>query len=138
MNKKLLLVAVFLALPIATFAAAYQYVDVSGQVRDVTAASADQAFALAVNIAPNSGVALDTGTVSQGQQVGSVMGATAVTVTQSNLYQYVSVSGQVKTVAALTPAQALALATDIAPHSGVMSVIAGEGPLSPVVSVAVY
>jgi hypothetical protein len=47
----------------------YHYVDTSGIVRTVVAASAAAALAAAVNIAPNSGVVTDTGALETGVSV---------------------------------------------------------------------
>lgn len=45
-----------LVLPGLSYAAMYQYVDVTGSIQDITADNAEQALVTAVNIAPNSGV----------------------------------------------------------------------------------
>ena len=127
MKKILVIAASMLVVPAISLAATYHYVNVNGQVSDVSAANANQAFALATDIAPHSGVAIDTGTINAGDTVvpaGSGASAPTVAGASAATYQYVNVNGQVKTVAAANAASAFALATDIAPHSGVVSVAA--------------
>ncbi|HEY0011157.1 MAG TPA: hypothetical protein VGB97_04615 [Candidatus Paceibacterota bacterium] len=51
----------FIAVPALTFAATYEYVDTSGNVRTVEADNSAQAQARATNIAPRSGVSLHGG-----------------------------------------------------------------------------
>lgn len=60
-----LIIALLLALPEATFAATYMYVDDTGHVRYIDAASADMAFMLAPDIARTSGVARMDGNDSE-------------------------------------------------------------------------
>jgi N-acetylglucosamine kinase-like BadF-type ATPase len=117
MKKVFLLTALLLALPAVSFAATYQYVDVNGTLQAVSAASSDQAFALASNIAPNSGVILSEGDVNQSS-------VTTNTSYPPGTYQYIDVNGNVKMVTAANADAALALATGIAPHSGVLNVAA--------------
>ncbi|MDP3880698.1 MAG: hypothetical protein Q8Q32_00760 [bacterium] len=94
----------------------YAYVDVSGNVRTVVASSAAEALVIAPNRAPNSGVVL-VGQASVSS--GSVLGATTVVSSGANLYMYVDISGNVRTVMANSAAEAFAKAVNIAPNSGV-------------------
>jgi hypothetical protein len=120
-----ILVAAAVLLPAASFAATYNYVDTSGSVRTVSADSATAAIAVAPDRAAHSGVAIDNGVVA-----GSVAGASTSAGTgtpgvpstglaANGNYDYVNVSGMVKTVSAGSPQEALFAAGDIAMHSGV-------------------
>ncbi len=114
MKKLLLLSAVAFGLPFAAFAATYNYVNTAGSLQSVQANNADQALALAANIAPHSGVALDTGTV---------IFAAPLSVSVGNAtYEYVNTSGNLQAEQAPNAAMALAGAVNIAPNSGVMLV----------------
>jgi hypothetical protein len=109
--------AAFLLTPLASFAATYHYVDTSGTVRTVSADNAAQAYAQAYNIAPHSGVTLDTGVLDSGDTVtGTNTGTASGSV---NEFHYVDANGVVRTVTATTPSQALNVATGIDVHSGV-------------------
>ncbi len=121
--------AAVVIVPAVSLAAQYHYVDTTGTVRTITADNATQAFALAVNIAPHSGVAVDTGVLDSGDSVngsGSMNTTTVVVVPNMthapvpNLYHYIDITGTVRNVTASSPAEAFALAVNIAPHSGVV------------------
>jgi hypothetical protein len=99
--------AAALLVPSLSMAATYHYVNIDGTVADIGAGSAAEALA-ALRTSPStihSGVMLDQGMIEQGEQVG-------------NLYQYISVSGQLKSVFAASLDAARVLATDKAPTSG--------------------
>lgn len=147
MTKAFLLTAALFALPAVSLAATYDYVNTNGQMQSVNADNADAARALAVNIAPNSGVMLDSGTMTQNSgtmtqnNTTTTQGSTTTTVVSngtattaasfpSGSYQYVDVNGNVKVIVAGSADAALALATDIAPHSGVLSIAAAGTAIS--------
>lgn len=110
MKKILLALAVVLAVPIASLAATYQYVDNGGALRSVQADNADQAMVAATDRAPNSGVMLYSGTAMTTPSIpGGVPGK----------YHYVDNNNIVQSVMASSPEAALAAAVNIAPHSGV-------------------
>jgi len=124
MTKKLSLFALVatLVLPAVSLAATYHYVDTSGTVRSVEATSATDAMNNAVNMAPHSGVALDQGVLDSGDKVtgGGTM-STGNSTPVANQYHYVDVTGTVRNITASSPAQALALAVNKDPHSGVIA-----------------
>jgi hypothetical protein len=115
MNKTLLIAALALSLPTAAFAATYDYVNTSGQVQKIDASSPDQAMVLATNIDPHSGVMLDTGFVTPVPVV-------IVTTTGMHMYRYVDTNGNLGTVQASSPEQAMMIAPNISPNSGVMQI----------------
>jgi hypothetical protein len=101
-----------LAVPTASFAATYHYVDTSGSVRTVEASSAQAAFNSATDRAANSGVTLDTGVLDSGDSVSGTA--------NGDLYHYVDMTGVVRSVNAVSADAALsAAAPTIAVHSGV-------------------
>ena len=111
------------ALPFASMAATYHYVDTSGTIRTIEAANSTDAMAMAVNLAPHSGVALDMGVLESGDSMngtGTNTGTVATT-GSANTYHYVDTSGIIRTVTAASAAAALAAAVNIAPHSGVVT-----------------
>ena len=105
-----LVVVVMLMLGVAGFAYAntYQYINTSGQLASVVANTPAEALATAYQRASNSGVMLVGG--------GGVMGGGQGMYT----YQYINTSGQIATVMAHTPEEALRTAYQRAVHSGVM------------------
>ena len=116
----LTLSAILLALPAASFAATYHYVDTTGTVRTIEAANAADAFTNATNIAPHSGVGLDQGILESGD---TIPVSTAAGMTHSGdpeSYRYVDVNGTVREVVATSPSAALMMATDRDPNSGVL------------------
>jgi hypothetical protein len=109
----MLMLGVVTAIPVVTSAATYQYVDTNGNLATVTADNAAQAMTVA-NLGPHSGVMLVTGS--------PVVTNNFPITTNGGTYLYVDIYGNLKTVVASSPAQALTLATNITTHSGVMLV----------------
>ncbi|HVX90732.1 MAG TPA: hypothetical protein VHC20_03810 [Candidatus Paceibacterota bacterium] len=119
--KKFLLAALAFgavaALPAASFAATYHYVDTSGTVRTIQADNANDAMLMATDRDPNSGVTLDTGVLDSGDTVtGTGTGSTSA---NADEYHYVDSSGIVRTVMAPSASVALSAAVNIGMHSGV-------------------
>lgn len=114
--KKLLIgsLAVF-GFPVFAFGATYSYVTNAGTLATVEASNPTQAIAIAPNIHPNSGVMLQSESAPQ-LQFGANLGA------GSNTYRYVDMNGNLRTVTASSAAQALMIAPNIHPNSGVMLV----------------
>ena len=111
----LTLAGALLAIPAVGFAASYHYVSVDGEVKTIDAANATQALTIAHQngAAYDSGVKVDLGMLDEGDETG-------------NVYMYVDVSGNTKSVTAANVQAAFALATDIAPDSGVVVIADGE------------
>ncbi len=109
----LLTIASVLAVPAATIAATYNYVDTSGNISAVSANSAAEALTVS-NLAPHSGVML------AGSGGLTMTGFVPVTGGAST-YAYVDVNGNISSVNANSAAQALT-ASNIASNSGVMLV----------------
>lgn len=112
--KKILVVgslALMLILPAVSSAALYHYLDLTGRVTTIQVSNAPAALAVADQAnrgIVKSGVKLDQGareTLKTGQWFGT-------------FYQYMSVSGAIKSVMAASAEAAFALAADIAPTSG--------------------
>lgn len=128
--SKFIILAVAL-LPFTTSAATYHYVTVDGETASVEAASPEDAFAQARDIAPHSGVALDAGYIEPGMEVPSVAlsvgteepmvngGEEVLGTGGSNTFHYVTTEGVTATVQADNPETALAIAPDRAQNSGV-------------------
>jgi hypothetical protein len=95
----------------AVDAATYIYVTSSGQISSVSANNATEALAMAPNMAAHSGVMLTNGTPIQ---------MPVQNIAQYGQYAYVNTSGTVVFISANSPAEALANATNIATHSGVI------------------
>jgi hypothetical protein len=85
--------AVAIMLPVAAFAATYQYVGTNGALETITADTADQALVNAPDIAPHSGVILVTPTVM-------VVGTPAVVTTAATSTS--SVSGVMSTTTVMS------------------------------------
>ena len=117
MKTGLFLSAALLLLPLATFAATYDYIDANGIVQSVQATSAADAMAKAINIDSHSGVKLDAGLLDVGDTVGGVGGAGDTSGTQ--LYHYIDRNGVVQDVRAHSASEAMSLAVNMDPHSGV-------------------
>ena len=111
-------VAVLVVLPITTFASTYQYVNTDGNVQSIVANSPSEAL-LAYNIGANSGVILASN--SNVSVSTSPVVVTTVNSFGSNTYMYVNTNGNVQTINANSPAEAL-LAYNIGAHSGVMAI----------------
>ena len=109
-----------MVLPVIALASTYQYVDSSGTLRSVEASSPTEALARASNIGTHSGVML----VSSNTVIVPITYPTPIQSGNGNLYQYIDVSGNLRTVRATSAAMALTTAPNIASHSGVM-LIAG-------------
>ncbi len=120
-----------LALPTASLAATYHYVNTSGEIQDTNAANAEQALAQAINIAPHSGVVLDMGFLNAGDSASLPGGTTTDANYPSGTYQYINVNGDVKTVVAANASEALVAATGLALHSGVVNIAATGTAISP-------
>lgn len=127
------LLAGIATLPLTSLAATYYYVDTTSEVGSVEANSASQALVASdADRAPHSGVVIDRGFLETGDDVqGEVAGAS----TGLTLYDYVDVFGKVEDVAAVNAEQALMLAADIHPHSGVVNTEMTDVPEGEVVSV---
>jgi len=98
-------------------AATYLYANTSGNLQSIEANNPTEAMAIAPNIAVHSGVMLVSSTpLSIGGIDGVVLSAT------SNIYLYVDTSGNLRTVVANNSTEAMAIAPNIAVHSGVMLV----------------
>lgn len=105
-----------LILPLVTSANTYQYVNTSGNLQTIEASTPGAAISNASNIAYNSGVI--AGTIS-------AIGGSYEPVTNSsgsNLYQFVDMQGNVKSIYANSASLAIANAVNIALHSGVILV----------------
>ncbi|MBA3733175.1 hypothetical protein H0W91_02235 [Patescibacteria group bacterium] len=105
------------------FAATYQYVDTSGNMKTIIADNPQMALANAVNIAPHSGVISTT--IVSSTPVTVVVTPTTTTavvlgICNSNIYNYVDTSGTLQSVTASSASVALSNAINIAPHSGVI------------------
>ncbi len=101
--------AAFAVAPVATFASTYAYVAANGAVTTVTANSAAEALIVS-NLADTSGVMLVSGDTLIMSGFVPISGGT---------YAYVDVNGNVSTVVASNPAQALTV-SNLADTSGVM------------------
>lgn len=110
----LLAITAITSLPGIAFAENYFYINTSGSVQAVTAASPEAALALATNKAPRSGVAVDMGVLDVGDSVSG-----GQTMSDGHQYHYIDQSGTVRTITAMSPAHAFSLAVGIASHSGV-------------------
>ncbi len=109
-------------LPAASFAATYHYVTEANITNSVEASDAQTALSIAPNIAPTSGVALDQGYIEPGMDLDDLDNTNVQAETELQAYVYLSVDGTYKTVFAHNAQQALTLAPDIAPNSGVLVV----------------
>ena len=119
MKTSLLALIALMAVPAVSVAATYHYIDTTGTVRTVEADTAAEAFVEAENIASHSGVAIDMGVLDGGD---------SVSMTSTDMYQYVSITGDVQFVSATSPQAALIIPGDIAPHSGVLDTDMGMVP----------
>ncbi len=117
MKTGLLFSTTLLLLPVATFAASYQYIDTGGTVRTVSAESSSEAVQLATNIDPHSGIMPASGSLSSGDNVVVTPTPTASDGTQ--LYHYIDRNGVVQDVRARSAAEAMSLAVNMDSHSGV-------------------
>ena len=116
MKKLLMGIIATFGFPVLAVAASYDYVTTAQTLATVEANSPAQAIAIAPNIDPHSGVMVHRdGTPSL--IFGANLGADG-----NNLYQYVDRSGNLRTVRADNPMQAMLIAPNIDPHSGVMIV----------------
>jgi len=117
--SKFIVLAIMLV-PFLSSAATYHYVAVTGETASVEASSAEEAFAKAHDIAPNSGVALDMGMIEDGDEVaeGTVAGHVGAT-GGSNTFHYVTSDGYTASVTANDPQTALTIAPNRASNSGV-------------------
>lgn len=120
MKTAMIVSAAMMALPAATFAATYHYVDTTGTVRTIEAPNAAAAFDNAANIAPHSGVTLDQNLLETGDQIPIATAAGMTTSGGMASYRYVDTNGTVREVVAASPSAALMLATDRDPNSGVL------------------
>lgn len=114
---KFLILALIL-IPSFSSAATYYYVATDGETAVIVADSAEDALLFAPDIAPTSGVALDTGFIETGTEVPAVEDSNLGT-GGSNTFHYVTVSGVTATVQADNPDRALEIAPQRAPESGV-------------------
>jgi hypothetical protein len=110
----LLLLGVLL-LPTISFAGNYQYIDTTGSLRSIEATNATIAINTAPSIAYNSGVRLVTSN-------DTIPYNTPVTNASRNFYQYIDTSGNIRSINASSASIALASASNIATHSGVILV----------------
>ena len=116
--------AAVLIIPGITFAAQYHYVDDAGRIETIEAASAQQALSVAATDNPDTGVALDMGLLEEGMYVDAVTvgGIGDSGDSSAYTYQYVDAAGNVRYVNAMNADQALMLAADREPNSGVVLV----------------
>ena len=96
-------------LPFVSFAATYNYVNSQGTIESVQASNATQARAMATDIDPHSGVALDEG----------YLDAVNTPLASAQTYFYVNAQGYTASIHAADSNIALTAAPDIALHSGV-------------------
>jgi len=132
MRTILLGVVVAIALPLTSFAATYFYVDKTGELETVEAANSTQALLISTaDRDVHSGVAIDTGTLEEGQTVSATSNANNLFGTGGPAgiltFQYVDVTGHVQFVGASNATEAIALAVNIHPNSGV--VLAETNPI---------
>jgi len=107
-------------LPAVTSANTYQYISTSGSLQSVQADNAMQALATAPNLAANSGVIL---VGSDGKLTPSDnTNPTNTNPTSGSFYQYINTDGNVQSIDTTSASVAIATATNIAPHSGVILV----------------
>lgn len=99
------------------FAQSFYYVNTTGTLRSVEADTPTLAIATAPNIAYNSGVIVadEYRDLVDEESFGTGGG--------EQTYAYIDRDGDVRTVRANSPSEALAVAQDIAPHSGVKLVV---------------
>ncbi len=102
-----LLLSSALLFPIASIAAAYEYVNTNGNLETVVANDPSQALVTAPDIAPTSGVMLTSD-------------PPATISSDPTAYDYVNTSGSLESEVASSPIQALEQPTDKAPTSGVI------------------
>lgn len=117
MKTGLFLSTALLLLPLASFAATYDYIDANGIVQSVQAGSANEAMARATNMDLHSGVKLDAGALDVGDNVFGVGGSGDASGT--HLYHYIDRNGIVQDVRARNEVEAMGLAVNMDPHSGV-------------------
>lgn len=108
----------------------YLYASQTGEIKYVMADSVSEAFVKATDIALHSGVMLvdsskDESLIGEDVLVGVTSNNTATYGTggsENNLYLYVDVNGNLREVLANSPEEAIAIAANIDPHSGVKRV----------------
>lgn len=108
------------ALPVASYANTYQYVDSVGQLQSTQANSPGQAIATANNIGLHSGVML-VGVDGIGG-IGGNDAPPTTTNTEGSFYQFVDANNNIQSMNAISPEVALATAYNIGLHSGVVLV----------------
>ncbi len=115
------LTAIATLLPLTTFASTFAYVNVAGSIGAVEAANAVLALS-ASDIDFHSGVMFINSPLTMSSLL-AVSGNTAVSTPSTvGIYQYVDVNGNISAVQASSAEQAILLAPNIAPGSGVMRV----------------
>ncbi len=120
---KLFVLTAMLSFAPSLFAATFQYVDTSGNLRTVIAENTSVALATAPNIASDSGV-MNTTIVSANTIVASPSTTARLLLGTScgqNLFAYINTSGTISTVSATNATVALLTATNIASDSGVIA-----------------
>lgn len=95
--------------------ATYHYVNTSGGISSVNASSSQEAIRIATNLAPHSGVILVDGN-------STVVNTNNYNVQGDGLYvyEYINTSGQVQSITANSPQEAIRMANNLATHSGVI------------------
>jgi hypothetical protein len=133
-----------LGLPMLSYAATFHYVDLTGEIGSIEAPNASVALATAPDIHPNSGVVLDAGLLEEGDNAfafgvggdADVAGVSISVVSDGLItFQYVDVNGDVDSVEARNATEAMLLADNIHPNSGVY--IAETNPIPESVDVSV-
>lgn len=97
----------------------YQFINTSGELKSFTANSSDEALRTAYQLAVHSGVRLVSDNNVNNDFV--VDNNNVVYGQGSNLYQYINTSGELSTVRANTPEEAIRTAYQLGAHSGVMT-----------------
>lgn len=101
--------------PTISFASTYQYIGTDGDLHSVEADSASVALATAPNLALHSGVIL----VGSDGKITEADGTVRMSGT---FYQYINTSGNLQSIDAANASIAIATASNISPHSGVILV----------------
>lgn len=98
-----------LAVPLGVQAITYHYIDIEGEVQTIEAGNASEALNVARVNGPtiHSGVKVDAGILDEGD-------------TFANIYHYVDINGNLKSIQAASMDAALFLATDKHPQSGML------------------
>jgi len=112
-------IAIF-ALPAASLANTYHFVDTSGDLQSINADSSNRALATAPELGVHSGVVL----ISEGGIGGAALpdDNTSTHSSSDNYYQFINTSGDIQGLWASSPSIALNTAYQLGIHSGVVLV----------------